>query len=342
MSLTEWSLGKRGVNVFTGTANRTVLNIGLVAVIVAVPLSILARSTTVSTETPGWLIAVAIVALAIGIPHGAVDYLTFATLMPQHRKLVVAVAYLVLAIVATMAVLAAPGPAFIIVLAMTVWHFGTGDVEASHELDGTPQETGITRVIHAIAAGSAPVLLPLTSPAAVSTLMQIQPRLADLFTPALITGVRIAVFTLIVVALAMLIAQGRLRAALELTALTVLGYVVAPLLAFAIYFSFWHSLRHTARLSLNAYGRVSVRSIGRTFLYGVPALVGAILMVGILAALTSSVTISATWLWIGLALVWGLTVPHMAFVALFDRQQHRNAPSAPGTPPRQGHAEPTV
>ena len=120
MSLTEWSLGKRGSSAFTGTANRTVLNIGLVAVIVAVPLSILARSTTVSTGTPDWLIAVAIVALAIGIPHGAVDYLTFATLMPQHRKLVVAVAYLVLAIVATMAVLAAPGPAFIIVLAMTV------------------------------------------------------------------------------------------------------------------------------------------------------------------------------------------------------------------------------
>jgi Brp/Blh family beta-carotene 15,15'-monooxygenase len=340
--LTEWSLGKRGSSAFTGTANRTVLNIGLVAVIVAVPLSILARSTTVSTGTPDWLIAVAIVALAIGIPHGAVDYLTFATLIPRHRALVVGAAYLGLAIAATVAVLTAPGPAFIIVLAMTVWHFGTGDVEASHELDGTPQETGVTRVIHAIAAGSAPVLLPLTSPAAVSTLMEIQPRLAELFTPALISSVRIAVFTIIVVALVMLIKQGRLRAALELVALTVLGYVVAPLLAFAIYFSFWHSLRHTARLSLHAYGSVSARSIGRTFLHGVPALVGTILVVGLLAALTPSVAISATWLWIGLALVWGLTVPHMAFVALFDRQQHRNAPSAPGTPLRQGHAEPTV
>jgi len=32
-------------------------------------------------------------------------------------------------------------------------------------------------------------------------------------------------------------------------ALAVLGYVASPLLASAVYFGFWHALRHTARLA---------------------------------------------------------------------------------------------
>ena len=330
MSLAELSREKRGERIFTVTPNRTILNIGLVAVVAAVPLSIVTRSTTGSSIAPHWIMGVAIIALAMGIPHGAVDYLTLATTRSRRSLLLMGAAYLGLAVAAAAAVMAAPGPAFVLVLIMTVWHFGTGDVEAGHELDGTPPETGITRVIHALAAGSAPVLLPLTSPAAISTLQQIQPRLADVFTPALITGVRTAVFTLIVVALLMLIEQGRLRAALELAALTVLGYVVAPLLAFAIYFSLWHSLRHTARLSLHACGGVSARSIGRTFLLGLPALLGTMVVVGVIVAITASATISAAWLWIGLALVWGLTVPHMTLVALFDHHQHVTGTSEAG------------
>ena len=316
---------RRGDRTFTVTANRVILNIGLAAIAIAIPFSILARSTTLTTEVSGWVIAAAIFALAIGIPHGAVDHLTMSRSFPPKQLLGLAGVYLAIAVVAAAAVIAAPGVAFIVVLAMTVWHFGTGDVEASHELDGTPQENGAPRIIHALAVGSAPVLLPLTSPAAVSTLTAIQPRLAEYFTPTVIMVTRTAVLALIVVCLLMLIQQGRTRATLELAALTVLGYVVAPLLAFAIYFGLWHALRHTARLAEHTHGSISARTIWRTFAQGLPSLIGAIAVVGILAALASSFTVSGAWLWFGLAIVWGLTVPHMIMVSAFDRRQRSAA-----------------
>jgi Brp/Blh family beta-carotene 15,15'-monooxygenase len=162
----------------------------------------------------------------------------------------------------------------------------------------------------------------------VSTLSAIQPRLAQVFTPALITGVRVAVLALVIITLLVLIQQGRMRAAVELMALAALGFFVAPLIAFAVYFSFWHSLRHTARLAEYRFGTVRPRSIGRIFLQGLPALVGTVLVVAVLVAFASSLSISATWLWFGLALVWGLTVPHMAMVSLFDHRRRATTPEA--------------
>ena len=314
---------RRGDRTFIVTPNRVILNIGIAAIAIAIPFSILSRSTTLTTDVSAWVIAAAIFALAIGIPHGAVDHLTMSRALPRKQLLGLAAIYLAIAVAAAAAVIAAPGIAFIVVLAMTVWHFGAGDVEASHELDGTAQETGAPRIIHALAVGSAPVLLPLTSPAAISTLTAIQPRLAEYFTPTVIMVTRTAVLALIVVCLLMLIQQGRTRATLELAALTVLGYVVAPLLAFAIYFGLWHALRHTARLAEHTHGTISAKTIWQTFAQGLPALIGTIAVVGMLAAFASSVTVSGAWLWFGLAIVWGLTVPHMIMVSAFDRRQRR-------------------
>ncbi len=325
MALVEIRHDLRGDSVFLVSGRQVVLNIGLVAVVLAIPISIVTRSTTMTTDVPGWMIGAAIVAIAVGIPHGAVDHLTLGRSLPGRTILGLGIAYLGIALAAAAAVILLPGVAFIAVLAMTVWHFGAGDVEASRELDGAPPETGSTRILHAIAAGSAPVLLPLTSPAAVSTLYAIQPRLAQVFTPALITGVRIAVLSLIVITLVVLIQQGRMRAAIELTALAVLGYVVAPLIAFAVYFAFWHSLRHTARLAEYRFGTVRPRAVGRIFLLGLPALIGTVLVVAVLVSTASSLSISAAWLWFGLALVWGLTVPHMVMVSLFDHHRRRSA-----------------
>ena len=324
-STTRTRSERRGDRTFTVSANRVILNIGIAVIAIAILFSILSRSTTLTTEVSAWVIAAAIFALAIGIPHGAVDHLTMSRSFPPKQLLGLAAIYLAIAVAAAAAVIAAPGIAFIVVLAMTVWHFGTGDVEASHELDGTPQETGAPRIIHALAVGSAPVLLPLTSPAAVSTLTAIQPRLAEYFTPTVIMVTRTAVLALIVVCLLMLIQQGRTRATLELAALTVLGYVVAPLLAFAIYFGLWHALRHTARLAEHTHGTISARTIWQTFAQGLPALIGTIAVVGLLAAFTSSFTVSGAWLWFGLAIVWGLTVPHMIMVTAFDRRQRSAA-----------------
>ena len=296
------------------------LNIGLVAVVLAVALSFVSGSTAMSAQAPTWVLHIAIIALAVGVPHGALDHLALRRALTLRQFAVLALGYTLIAGLGAAAIIAAPVPAFIVVVAFTVWHFGTGDVEATSSLQGKAPERGFPRVVLALALGSAPVLLPLTSPASAATLELIEPQLGQLLTPAVIVVVRTTVFIVIAVALAILVKRHQLRGALEVVALTALGCLASPLLAFAVYFGLWHALRHTARLAQYTYGYVSAKTIALTFRRGLPALIGFIIVVGILAFRSSSFTLSGSWLWLGLALVWGLTIPHMVFVAAFDRR----------------------
>lgn len=295
-----------------------VLNIGLIATGVAVLVSLLTRTTSASTNVGPLPIALALLALVVGIPHGAVDNLTLTRALSTRERLLGALAYIALAGVAALAIIAWPSVAFIAVLAMTVWHFGTGDVEATRELQDLAPIRSWTRIPYAVALGSAPVLIPLTSPAAVATLTVIEPRLATVMSDQVIVGVRIAVLTLIVGCLLWLVQQGDVRGAIELFALTVLGYVASPLIAFAVYFGFWHALRHTARLAQVSEGNVSLRSLLRVSRGGVPSVIGFVAIVVIMLAFFDPALAMGPALWFGLALIWGLTVPHMILVARFD------------------------
>lgn len=295
-----------------------VLNIGLIAAGVAVLVSLLTRTTAASTTISPLPIAIALLALVVGIPHGAVDTLTLTRRLTKRERLLGALAYLALAVGVALMIIAWPGIAFVAVLAMTVWHFGTGDVEATRELQDLPPIRSWVRIPYAIALGSAPVLLPLTSPAAVATLTAIEPRLATVMSESVIVGTRIAVLALIVGCLLWLIQQGDIRGAIELLALTVLGYVASPLIAFAVYFGFWHALRHTARLAQVTYGSVTVKSMAKVSRGGVPSVIGFVAIVVILVTVFDPSLAMGPALWIGLALVWGLTVPHMILVARFD------------------------
>lgn len=299
--------------------NTTVLlNVGLIAAGAAVLLSLLTRTTAASTDVGPVPIVIALVALVVGIPHGAVDNLTVARHLSRRERLLGAVAYLVVAALAAVAIIAWPGLAFVAVLAMTVWHFGTGDVEATREMRDLPALTGLPRIGYALALGSAPVLLPLTSPAAVSTLTAIEPRLASVMTPGVLVGTRIIVLSLVVVCLLWLIQRADLRGAIELMALTVLGYIASPLVAFAVYFGFWHALRHTARLAQVTYGSITPRSLVAVSKGGIPSVIGFIAIVIVIVTAVDPSFAMGPALWIGLAVVWGLTVPHMIMVSRFD------------------------
>lgn len=305
-------------------ARIVIWKISVVAALVAIPVAVALHSTALTPSISAWVVPVAIVALGLGIPHGAVDHLTLTKSLPPRQLVRLGLIYLLIAALGTALILAAPVPAFVAVIAFTIWHFGTGDVEATHALQGTPEEHGIVRVIHVLAAGSAPVLLPLTSPAAAGTLALLQPDLASLLTPTVLITVRTAVLLLVVVAVLIFIMRENLGTAIELAALAALGYFATPLLAFAVYFGFWHALRHTARLAEHRYGRITFESVGRTFLIGVPSLIGFIVVVSVLAVNSSSVVVGGEWLWFGLAVVWGLTIPHMVMVSAFDRRQRAN------------------
>lgn len=300
-----------------------VLNIGLIAAGAAVVVSLISRTTAASTTIGPLPIAIALLALVVGIPHGAVDNLTLTRALGTRERVLGALAYLAIAALAAVAIIAWPGIALIAVLAMTVWHFGTGDVEATRELQDLPPIRGWVRIPYAIALGSAPVLLPLTSPAAVATLTAIEPRLATIMSDQVIVGLRIVVLTLIVVCLLWLIQQGDIRGAIELFALTVLGYVASPLIAFAVYFGFWHALRHTARLAQVSQGAISMRSLLHVSRGGVPSVIGFVAIVLILVTFFDPSVAMGPALWFGLAIIWGLTVPHMILVARFDARMRR-------------------
>ena len=300
-----------------------ILGVSLFAVVCALPIALFSQSTALAPNISAWVVPIAIAGLALGVPHGAVDHLTLTARMPVRKYLAFGLLYVLIAAIGTALIIIAPVPGFVAVLAFTVWHFGTGDVEAASMLQGTPEERGFVRVLHVLAVGSAPVLLPLTSPAAVSTLALLQPQLAELFTPTVIAIVRSIVLAFVVVTLLILIDRRQIRSAIELLALTALGYFVTPLLAFAVYFGFWHALRHTARLAEHKHGRLTFNSLSRTFVAGLPALIGFIVIVSAVTALSSSGVAMETWLWFGLAVVWGLTIPHMVMVAAFDRRQRR-------------------
>lgn len=313
-------------------SGKVVLNVGLLAVGAALVLTVVSMTNATTQIMPAWPLVIALVSVALGIPHGAVDHLTLGRQLSGRGWTLLAASYLSLAAIATALILIAPALTFGIVLAMTVWHFGSGDVAASAALAGTTPERGVVGILHSVAAGSAPVLLPLTSTAAVATLAQIQPQLSEVFTPVVTATLRFGTLALVSVMICILLNRGKNRGALELGVLALLGLVAAPFVAFAVYFGLWHALRHTARLAQDPDGCVHVRAIARVFTAGLPALAGAVLTAAVLIWALSAGVVSegigaaGAWLWLGLALVWGLTVPHMVLVSRYDRRMRAGIP----------------
>ena len=309
--------------------NPVVMRAGPVVAILTVVASIVGGVSAWSPAVPSWTLAVALAALALGVPHGAVDHVAISTASSTAARLVGRTMYLGAAVAAALFILRVPGVAFVAVLLMSVWHFGTGDVEAAADLTDREKHRRPVRVLQVLALGSAPVVLPLTSPSAVTTVALINPGLAQVLTPNVSFGARLAVFGLIILTLGLLLRAGDRRGAGELTLLAVLSVVASPIIAFAVYFAAWHALRHTARLAMSENGDVHLADLARTFAAGLPALVVTAALAAVCVVTLHGSETLGTWLWIGLAMVWGLTVPHMITVARFDgvrrRQRHASA-----------------
>ncbi len=296
------------------------LLLGPVSVAVAMTVS-LALGGNAGT-VPAWAPAVALLAVVAGVPHGAVDHLALVVPPAGTRRAALAAAYVGAAALATAAVVLAPAQAFVAVLAMSVWHFGTGDVELADELAERTDRARWRRILHAAAAGSVPVLLPLTAPAAASTLAALEPRLAVLTEPSLLVSVRAVVLVLAAVAAVALVRERRTAAAAELALLVALALTVTPLVAFAVYFAGWHAARHTLRLALDDHGRLDRGRLLVVLRAGAPSL--AVAAAAVAAALVTRAAPAPTVLWLALAAVWGLTVPHMAVVGALGARRRRS------------------
>lgn len=261
----------------------------------------------------GWQVVIALISLAIGIPHGAVDHLIT---LPKSSKLKFAlfiIGYVGIAALAVLAILKWNVIGFRFVVVMSFLHFGFGDSAFISE-KSLGEFSAWEKIFYALSAGALPVLIPLVSTQSVQALSHVNYTLIG-WAGGQERNIKIAVWGISLLSTLFLIAHRRLRQVLDLLLLSGLALFTPPLICFAAYFGLWHALRHTARLTrLLPPAPKPFRS---AFLKGLPALVGTFLFataIGLFrhASLTSSL------LWYVLVVVWALTVPHMIATSRFD------------------------
>ena len=294
---------------------------------VSVSLAILTSlifSDLLGSSSMSWQVIIAVIALAIGIPHGALDHLvTLPKAQPKKMALFIIV-YVAVAIVAVIGILKFNTVGFIVVLFMSAIHFGIGDAAFINEIDKRSEGTKkLNRWFYIPAAGFTPVFIPLVNSASTEALASVNPALINwhqgfdsqiLFT--------VSIFALL--AIGVMVFDKRYREALDLIVLLLLAHLAPPLIAFAVYFGCWHAMRHTARLTLslprcveNITQGMLRKAFSNAVIPGLPALIGTFVVAGLLAL--SGRDFTDEFFWMALVVVWALTVPHMAVTAKLDR-----------------------
>ena len=281
-------------------------------------------SDLLGAESMGWQIIVAVIALAIGIPHGALDHLvTLPKSAPTKMALFIAI-YVAVAVVAVIGILQFSVIGFIVVLFMSAVHFGIGDAAFINEIDKRSEPKPVlNRYLYIPAAGFTPVFIPLVNSASTDALAQVNSALID-WHQGYDTEILTVVTAFTSIAIVVLALNKRVRESVDLVLLLSLSLLTPPLIAFAVYFGCWHAMRHTARLTLtlprcieNLDEGLLRKAFMNAVIPGLPALVGTFVIAGVLAL--SGQDFTDEFFWMALVVVWALTVPHMAVTAKLDR-----------------------
>ena len=293
-------------------------------------LATLILSRVLDVQSMHWQVVIATVALAAGIPHGALDHLVARPVGDGSTMSGFVARYVLTAIVALVAILLFNVIGFVFVLAMSAVHFGTGDSAFIAEINKrTSPSTKHRALLYAVPAGLLPIVVPLTKSTSENALNKINTNIVR-WHAGFDSALLIATAFISLVAFIALLATKRYRDAIDIVLLALLGIVAPPLIAFAVYFGCWHSVRHTARLTLmlpssqRAFTRGSTKgAFGLAIAPGLPALVGALVAAVAIGAFTDFEGDSL--LWTMLSIVWALTVPHMVATARLDREAFNNA-----------------
>ena len=295
------------------------------AVGVAILASILFAQIIESSDNT-WQVVIAVIALAIGIPHGALDHLVT---LPKSSALKMAgfiTVYVAVAVIAVILLLTWNVVGFIFVVAMSAVHFGIGDAAFISEMDRrSANPKPFPRYFYAAAGGALPVVIPLVSEKSSAALERVNPVLVN-WHQGLNDELLILTLAIFALALLRLFQKRRMSDAIDLSLLYLLALTAPPLVAFAVYFGCWHAMRHTARLTLVLPRSQKAFAEGRStdaFLSaiwpGLPALIGTFVVAGIVIFFRGG-SVSEQFLWITLVIIWALTVPHMAVTARLDRK----------------------
>ena len=294
---------------------------------VSVSLAILTSlifSDLLGSSSMSWQVIIAVIALAIGIPHGALDHLvTLPQAQPKKMALFIFV-YVAVAIVAVIGILKFNIVGFIVVLFMSAIHFGIGDAAFINEVDKRSEGTKkLNRWFYIPAAGFTPVFIPLVNSASTEALASVNPALIN-WHQGLDSQILFTITAFALLAIGVMVFDKRYREALDLIVLLLLAHLAPPLIAFAVYFGCWHAMRHTARLTLslprcveNLTQGMLRKAFSNAVIPGLPALIGTFVVAGLLAL--SGRDFTDEFFWMALVVVWALTVPHMAVTAKLDR-----------------------
>jgi Brp/Blh family beta-carotene 15,15'-monooxygenase len=273
-----------------------------------------------------WQVVVALIALAVGIPHGALDHLVTLPRSSATKMAVFIFIYVAVAIAAVVALLTWSVIGFIGVVVMSAVHFGIGDAAFISEIDRrSVDQKPFQKYLYAAAAGTLPVVIPLVSEKSNSALEKVNPELLD-WHQGLNNDLMLWTMVLTAIVLLRLVQKRRDGEAIDLVLLYLLAVTAPPLVAFAVYFGCWHALRHTARLTLTlpssqaafAEGNIK-RAFIKAVLPGTPALIGTFIVAAAIVIFRGD-SLDDQFLWVTLVVVWALTVPHMAVTARLDRK----------------------
>jgi Brp/Blh family beta-carotene 15,15'-monooxygenase len=296
-----------------------------IAVGVAILLSFIFAQVIESSDIT-WQVVIALIALGVGIPHGAIDHLVGIPRTSALKMALFILVYVAVAVAAVVALLTWSVVGFIAVVIMSAVHFGIGDAAFISEIDRrSVNPKPFQKYLYAAAAGALPVVIPLVSAKSNSALERVNPELLN-WHQGLDNDLMLWTMLLTAAALLRLVQKRRDAEAIDLVLLYLLAVTAPPLVAFAVYFGCWHALRHTARLTLIlpksqlAFKTGSIAGALRSAIIpGLPALVGTFIVAAAIVIFRGD-SLDDQFLWITLVVVWALTVPHMAVTARLDRK----------------------
>ena len=277
-------------------------------------------------------ITIALVALFVGIPHGAIDHLISIPAKPLAQFALYISIYILIALLSGWAIATWNLHGFQTILILSSLHFGYGDAAYRNEWKSAANQRKFPwwiESVYALPAGFVPVILPLTDPRAGNALQRIHPTLQN-WAGSHLQLLRTLTIVTALIAIAVLLLTHSFAFAYDLILLTALAVTAPPLIAFAAYFGFWHATRHTARLvpKLPRAERLAREGMGLKAIWsaiypGLYALLGTGLVAAGLMIFDRS-NFSSGLLWSSLVVIWALTVPHMLSTSRFDLRAIRN------------------
>jgi len=277
--------------------------------------------------------------VVFGLPHGAVDHLVPARLRDERPSLRsvarVMAAYTVGFFAYAAAWFVVPAASFVFFIALTLFHWGQGDLHAAVALLRTDVRTRLGRAATLVARGSMPMVVPLVAfpgeyrEVADAVVTVFDSRGAAAFGFAFEPTFRAAALVFVFVAAAASVYAS--RSAFEAGELALLGVYFAsvpPILAVGFYFCLWHSTRHIARLlaldpvaSERVENRDPAGALARFARDAAPLTAGALALLGGLWVVASPPATLEGFFALYLILLAALTLPHTVVVTLMDRVQ---------------------